>query len=64
LLEFKNAFRKLGIGLTSQDIDYLVNYCDKDRDGEVDYEEFASKFRPNVSESILIRRTQGRLKNI
>ncbi len=64
LLEFKNAFRKLGIGLTSQDIDYLVNYCDKDRDGEVDYEEFASKFRPNVSESILIKRTKGKLKNI
>ena len=53
LLEFKNAFRKLGIGLTSKDIDHVINYCDKDRDGEVDYKEFASKLRPNVSESVL-----------
>jgi len=47
----------MGIGITSKEIDYLVKFCDKNNDGEVDYEEFVSNFRPNVSESILSRRT-------
>jgi len=41
------------IGITSKEIDYLVTYCDKNNDGEIDFNEFVDKFKPRVSESIL-----------
>ena len=43
-LEFKQAFRKLGIGLTSKEIDTLVNTCDESGDGCVNWHEFSKKF--------------------
>lgn len=43
-LEFKDAFRKLGIGLTSKEIDHLLNICDESGDGVVNWIEFVSKF--------------------
>lgn len=43
-LEFKDAFRKLGIGLTSKELDHLLNFCDESGDGIVNWLEFISKF--------------------
>lgn len=36
-LEFKNAFRQLNIGLTSKEIDQLLDYCDQTGDGVINY---------------------------
>lgn len=44
-IEFKNVFRGLNIGLTSREIDYLLNYCDESGDGFVDWGEFLRKFK-------------------
>jgi Ca2+-binding EF-hand superfamily protein len=43
-LEFKEAFRKLGIGLTSREIDHLLDYCDDSGDGSINWLEFITKF--------------------
>lgn len=43
-LEFKEAFRKMNIGLTSREIDYLLDYCDDSGDGKVNWHEFMYKF--------------------
>lgn len=39
-LEFKEAFRQMEIGLTSKELDYLLDYCDESGDGNVNWLEF------------------------
>ena len=43
-MEFKNALRKLKIGLTSKEIDVLLKVCDENGDGQIDIKEFKNKF--------------------
>lgn len=40
--EFRNAIRKLGLGLTSKEIDSLMLRIDSNGDGKIDYQEFLS----------------------
>jgi protein phosphatase len=47
-VEFRNAIRKLGIGLSSRDIDALLAKIDTNQDGRIDYVEFMSKFKTPV----------------
>jgi Ca2+-binding EF-hand superfamily protein len=42
-LEFKNALRQLNLGLTSKEIDMLLNYIDESGDGKINWEEFSKK---------------------
>lgn len=63
-LEFKQAFRKLGIGLTSKDIDKLVNYCDESGEGIINYKEFVSKFSHNTIADRLYLRSEHRLQKL
>jgi len=44
-LEFKEGIRKLQIGLTSRQIDELINCVDMNKDGRVDWIEFAGRFK-------------------
>lgn len=44
-LEFKEGIRKLFIGITSREIDDLINVVDMNKDGRVDWLEFCAKFR-------------------
>jgi Ca2+-binding EF-hand superfamily protein len=44
-LEFKEGIRKLLIGITSREIDDLINVVDMNKDGRVDWLEFCAKFR-------------------
>lgn len=44
-LEFKQGIRKLLIGLTSKEIDDLINVVDMNRDGRVDWVEFNNRFK-------------------
>ena len=44
-VEFRNAIRKLNLGLTSREIDKLMLRIDSNSDGKIDYNEFISKFK-------------------
>lgn len=44
-LEFKQGIRKLLIGLTSKEIDDLINVVDMNKDGRVDWVEFNNRFK-------------------
>ena len=46
-VEFKNAIRKLNMGLTSKDIDLLISYLDSSGDWWIDLKEFLNRFTPN-----------------
>lgn len=39
-IEFRNAIRKLNLGLTSREIDKLMLRIDTNQDGKIDYNEF------------------------
>ncbi len=43
-VEFRNAIRKLNLGLSSKEIDQLMLRIDANSDGMIDYNEFSSKF--------------------
>ncbi|EGR32802.1 hypothetical protein IMG5_070330 [Ichthyophthirius multifiliis] len=63
-LEFKAAFRNLIIGLTSKEIDVLLNFCDESGEGIVNWREFINKFKKNESQEKIIERSKQRLKLI
>ncbi len=44
-LEFKEAIRKLQTGLTSKDIDDLINATPMTKDGRIDYNDFIKKMK-------------------
>lgn len=39
-VEFRNAIRRLGLGITSREIDQLMGQIDTNQDGKIDYQEF------------------------
>ena len=43
-VEFRNAIRKLNIGLSSREIDQLLAKIDTNTDGRISYPEFAAHF--------------------
>jgi Ca2+-binding EF-hand superfamily protein len=44
VVEFRNAIRKLNLGLSSKEIDQLMMRIDANSDGMIDYSEFTNKF--------------------
>ncbi|EGR32180.1 hypothetical protein IMG5_093040 [Ichthyophthirius multifiliis] len=63
-LEFKSAFRNLSIGLTSKEIDVLLNFCDESGEGIVNWKEFLKKFNKNECQQRILERCKQRLKLI
>jgi len=47
-VEFREALRRLNLGLTSRQIDQVMAKMDTNQDGQVDWNEFASKFKQNA----------------
>jgi Ca2+-binding EF-hand superfamily protein len=43
-VEFRNAIRRLQLGLTSREIDELLRRIDTNNDGQIDFAEFCNKF--------------------
>jgi len=43
--EFRNALRQLGIGMTGNEIDQVLNYCDINNTGDVNWKEFCNRFK-------------------
>lgn len=63
-VEFRNAIRKLGIGLTSRDIDQLMAKIDTNQDGRIDYYEFMAKFKTNTLDERMQQRTATKMARI
>lgn len=66
-MEFKNAIRKLQLGLTSREVDKLMLRIDTNQDGKIDYNEFISKFKTTDLDDRLKDRAKdrmGRLKEL
>jgi len=60
-VEFRNAIRKLNIGLTSRDIDQLMAKMDTNQDGLIDYYEFLSKFKLSTLDERMQQRTATKM---
>ena len=55
-VEFRNAIRKLNLGMTSREIDQLMRKIDSNSDGKISWQEFISKFKTNdIDETIKLR---------
>ena len=54
-VEFRNAIRKLNLGLSSKEIDQLMMRIDANSDGMIDYNEFSSKFGTSNQQSQLMQ---------
>lgn len=64
LVEFRNAIRKLGLGITSREIDQLMARIDTNGDGKIDYYEFSSKFKDNSYEARMAARSADRMAKL
>jgi hypothetical protein len=67
-VEFRNAIRKLNLGLSSRDIDMIMKRVDMNGDGKIDWREFMAKFKTpsNLDERLKDRAKDrmGRLKEL
>ena len=61
LIEFRNAMRKLNIGLSAKDIDGLLARIDTNNDGQIDWQEFQKQFKSSESETHIKASCQQRL---
>lgn len=60
-VEFRNAIRKLNLGLSSKDIDQLLIKIDTNQDGKIDYSEFMNKFKDSKLDERMRTRAAARL---
>ena len=44
-IAFRAAMRKLNLGLTGNELDQILNYVDMDNSGDIDWKEFANRFK-------------------
>ena len=64
LLEFRNAMRKLNIGLSAKDIDGLLARIDTNNDGQIDWQEFQKQFKSSETENQIKSSCQARLNSL
>ena len=63
-VEFRNAIRRLNLGLTSKQIDQLIARLDVNGDGKIDYDEFCAKFAPKELDTIMLKRAANKLARL
>lgn len=66
-VEFRNAIRKLNLGLSSREIDKLMVKIDTNADGKIDWKEFMSKFKVSELDERMKERAKdkmGRIKEL
>jgi hypothetical protein len=66
-IAFRNAIRKLNLGLSSREIDLIMKRVDTNGDGNIDWKEFVSKFKTSDLDDRLKERAKdrmGRLKEL
>lgn len=56
--------RKLGLGLSSREIDNIMNRIDVNSDGLIDYNEFASKLKMRESDARIIDRSRNKVEEL
>ncbi|CAG9315143.1 unnamed protein product [Blepharisma stoltei] len=64
ITEFRNAMRKLNIGLTARDIDMIQARIDTNNDGLIDWDEFKKRFKTPETEHIIKGTAQQRLNTL
>lgn len=64
LVEFRNAIRRLGLGLTSREIDQIMARIDSNGDGRIDYPEFAAKFKQSSYDTRMAVRAATRMAKL
>ena len=64
LIEFRNAMRKLNIGLSAKDIDGLLSRIDTNNDGQIDWQEFQKQFKTSDTENQIKSSCQQRLNSL
>jgi hypothetical protein len=62
-VEFRNAIRKLNLGLSSRDIDLIMKRVDMNGDGKIDWREFMGKFKVTTGGGSLDERLKERAKD-
>lgn len=63
-IEFRQAIRKLSLGLTSREIDKLMLRIDSNQDGKIDYNEFMAKFKSNDLDTRLQERAKDKMARL
>lgn len=63
-LEFRNAMRKLNLGLTARDIDQLLLRIDTNNDGQIDWQEFKARFKSSETEERIKRVAEQRITRL
>ncbi|CAG9333497.1 unnamed protein product [Blepharisma stoltei] len=63
-IEFRNAMRKLGLGLTARDIELVVSRIDTNNDGLIDWQEFSRHFKDTEAESHIKAASSLRLNTL
>jgi hypothetical protein len=56
--------RKLNLGLTSREMDKIMQKIDTNNDGKVDYREFMAKFRTNELDERLKERAKDKMARL
>jgi Ca2+-binding EF-hand superfamily protein len=63
-VEFRNALRKLNLGLTSREIDKLMAKIDSNSDGKIDWQEFMSKFKTSDLDERMKERAKDKMARL
>jgi EF-hand domain pair len=63
-VEFRNALRKLNLGVTSREIDKLLQKIDSNQDGKIDWKEFIAKFKHSDLDDRLKERAKDKMARL
>ena len=63
-LEFRNAIRKLKLGLSSREIDKIMQKVDTNADGKINWKEFMAKFKTSELDDRLKERAKDKMARL
>ena len=63
-VEFRNAMRKLNLGITSREMDQVLQQIDNNGDGKIDWLEFSAKFKDNSFDARMASRAAIRMAKL
>ena len=63
-VEFRNAIRRLNLGLTSREIDKMMTRIDSNADGKIDWKEFIAKFKTSELDERLKERAKDKMARL
>ena len=63
-VEFRNAMRKLNLGITSREMDQVLQQIDNNGDGKIDWQEFSAKFKDSSFDARMASRAAIRMAKL